>query len=88
MVGVLSDAASLYRPKAFGGATILDPWECLAEYNAKLKSAGCDIVVPLCHLYEVQVRLSKICQLTPIDCMSHISKFTCIKLILESRYHQ
>ena len=61
MVGVLSDAASLYRPKAFGGATILDPWECLAEYNAKLKSTGCDIVVPLCHLYEVQV-CKEMCQ--------------------------
>ena len=54
MIGVLSASPSLYKPGAFGGATIQDPWECLAKYNAKLKDAGCDIVVPLCHLYEYQ----------------------------------
>ena len=55
MVAVLSSSPALYKPNAFGGATILDPWECLAEYNAKLKGdSGCDIVVPLCHLYEYQ----------------------------------
>ena len=58
MIGVLSASPSLYKPGAFGGATILDPWECLAEYDAKLKGAGCDIVVPLCHLYEFQGRNS------------------------------
>ena len=54
MIGVLSASPSLYKPGAFGGAAILDPWECLAEYDAKLKGAGCDVVVPLCHLYEFQ----------------------------------
>jgi len=55
MIGVLSNSESLYKPNAFGGATIDDPWECLKEYNAKLKEEdGCDMVLPLCHLYEIQ----------------------------------
>ena len=55
MLGVLSNVASLYKPEAFGGATIEDPWECMKEYNAKLKNDdGCDMVLPLCHLYEFQ----------------------------------
>ena len=55
MIGVLSNAPGLYKPGAFGGATIDDPWECLAEYNTKLKNEqGCDMVLPLCHLYEFQ----------------------------------
>ena len=37
------------------GATIDDPWECMKEYNDKLKNEdGCDMVLPLCHLYEIQ----------------------------------
>ena len=37
------------------GATIDDPWECMKEYNNKLKNEdGCDMVLPLCHLYEIQ----------------------------------
>ena len=37
------------------GATIDDPWECMKEYNDKLKNEdGCDMVLPLCHLYEHQ----------------------------------
>ena len=31
MIGVLSSTASLYKPGAFGGATIEDPWECMAR---------------------------------------------------------
>ena len=31
MVGVLSNTPSLYKPGAFGGATIEDPWECMAR---------------------------------------------------------
>ena len=31
MMGVLSDSPSLYKPGAFGGATIEDPWECMAR---------------------------------------------------------
>ena len=55
MIGVLSSSPGLYKPGAFGGATIDDPWECLREYNAKLKNEqGCDMVLPLCHLYEFQ----------------------------------
>ena len=38
MIGVLSNAASLYKPNAFGGATIDDPWACMKEYNEKLKN--------------------------------------------------
>ena len=55
MLGALSNSESLYKPGAFGGATIDDPWECMKEYNAKLKNEdGCDMVLPLCHLYEPQ----------------------------------
>ena len=55
MLGVLSNSESLYKPGAFGGATIDDPWECMKEYNEKLKNEdGCDMVLPLCHLYEIQ----------------------------------
>ena len=55
MLGVLSSSESLYKPGAFGGATIDDPWECMKEYNGKLKNEdGCDMVLPLCHLYEIQ----------------------------------
>ena len=55
MLGVLSSSESLYKPGAFGGATIDDPWECMKEYNEKLKNEdGCDMVLPLCHLYEIQ----------------------------------
>ena len=55
MLGVLSNDPKLYKPGAFGGATIDDPWECMKEYNERLKADyGCDIVLPLCHLYEYQ----------------------------------
>ena len=71
MMGVLSNVNSLYKPGAFGGATIEDPWECMARlvavrwsaqvhhlpllrYNEKLLGEGCDMVLPLCHLYEFQ----------------------------------
>lgn len=54
-IGVLSADPTLYRPGAFGGATIDDPWETMATYKEKLeKEQGCDLVVPLCHLYENQ----------------------------------
>ena len=32
MMGVLSNTSSLYKPGAFGGATIEDPWECMARW--------------------------------------------------------
>ena len=54
MCAVLTNAPGLYRPGAFGGAKIDDPWECLEKYNIKLKELGCDMVLPLCHLYEDQ----------------------------------
>ena len=55
MCGVLSADPKLYKPGAFGGATIDDPWECMRYYNNKLKAEdGCDMVLPLCHLYEYQ----------------------------------
>ncbi len=55
-VAVLSNDPKLYSqfksPGAFGGATITDPWECLAKYDAILRNEhGCDLVVPLEHLY-------------------------------------
>ncbi|CAK9015623.1 unnamed protein product [Durusdinium trenchii] len=55
LIGVLSNSPSLYRPGAFGGATIDDPWETMSTYKKKLEQErGCDVVVPLCHLYEPQ----------------------------------
>jgi hypothetical protein len=55
MIGVLSNEGRLYKAGAFNGATIRDPWETMAEYKAKLEGEGCDLVLPLCHLYEPQV---------------------------------
>ena len=54
MCAVLSNTSGLYKPDAFGGATIDDPWECLKFYNEQLLSEGCDMVLPLCHLYDFQ----------------------------------
>jgi len=55
LIGLLSNSPSLYRPGAFGGATIEDPWEVMAVYKKKLEEQkACDVVVPLCHLYEPQ----------------------------------
>lgn len=55
LIGVLSNETNLYKPGAFGGATIDDPWETLAFYKKFLeKEKGCDLVLPLCHLYENQ----------------------------------
>ena len=51
-----SSRPSLYRPGAFGGAKIEDPWEVMASYKKKMEDGGCDVVVPLCHLYEPQER--------------------------------
>lgn len=55
MLGILSNSPSLYRPNAFGGAKIDDPWETMKIYKEKLeKEQSCDVVLPLCHLYEPQ----------------------------------
>ena len=55
LIGVLSNSPSLYRPGAFGGAKIEDPWDCMGSYKKKLEEQKhCDVVVPLCHLYEPQ----------------------------------
>lgn len=54
MIAVLSDEAGLYKKGAFGGAKIEDPWEKIAEYKRRLEQGGCDLVLPLCHLYEPQ----------------------------------
>jgi len=55
MIGLLSSSPSLYRPNAFAGATIEDPWEVMGKYKEKLeKEQHCDLVLPLCHLYEPQ----------------------------------
>eukprot|EP00931_Biecheleriopsis_adriatica_P064852 TRINITY_DN39534_c0_g1_i1.p1 TRINITY_DN39534_c0_g1~~TRINITY_DN39534_c0_g1_i1.p1 ORF type:complete len:619 (+),score=82.11 TRINITY_DN39534_c0_g1_i1:71-1927(+) len=55
-VAVLSDDKSLYKkfkhPGAFNGAHIDCPWETLAKYKKELETMGCDLVVPLQHLYE------------------------------------
>lgn len=55
MMGILSNSATLYRERAFGGATIEDPWQTMAIYSQRLQEErGCDLVLPLCHLYEPQ----------------------------------
>ena len=56
LCAVLSDDPALYShfkaPGAFGGATVTDPWEALAKYKKILEEEeGCDLVVPLQHLY-------------------------------------
>ena len=56
LCAVLSDDPKLYEqfdsPGAFGGATLTDPWEALKKYKKILEEdEGCDIVVPLQHLY-------------------------------------
>jgi 2',3'-cyclic-nucleotide 2'-phosphodiesterase (5'-nucleotidase family) len=57
LVAVLSNDPKLYSsfkdPGAFGGATIGDPWECLAEYKEKLMAPpyNCDMILPLQHTY-------------------------------------
>lgn len=55
LIGILTNQASLYRKGAFGGASIDDPWDTMRIYKEKLElEDGCDLVVPLCHLYEPQ----------------------------------
>ena len=55
LLAVLSNEPNLYKPGAFGGATIEDPWQTLTAYKDLLeKDMHCDLVVPLCHLYESQ----------------------------------
>eukprot|EP01134_Creolimax_fragrantissima_P000136 CFRG0136T1 len=55
MIGVLSNTESLYATNAFNGAKIEDPWEIISKYKQILEEEDkCDIVVPLCHLYEPQ----------------------------------
>lgn len=57
LVAVLSDDPGLYSqfksPGAFGGATIRDPWDTLAEYKELLEGPeyNCDVVLPLQHTY-------------------------------------
>lgn len=56
LCAVLSDDPNLYShfqaPGAFGGATLTDPWQALKKYNDILTNQeGCDLVVPLQHLY-------------------------------------
>ena len=53
-IGVMTNSST--KPGAFGGATIDDPWECMAQYKPKLEAEGADLVIPLCHLYEPQAR--------------------------------
>mmetsp|Transcript_4160 Transcript_4160/g.11775 ORF Transcript_4160/g.11775 Transcript_4160/m.11775 type:complete len:792 (-) Transcript_4160:100-2475(-) len=56
LVGVLSDDPKLYshfkKPGAFGGAKIECPWDTLRKYQRLLEEEmGCDVVLPLEHLY-------------------------------------
>ena len=56
LCAVLSDDPALYShfkaPGAFGGATITDPWNALTKYKTLLEEEeGCDLVIPLQHLY-------------------------------------
>jgi 2',3'-cyclic-nucleotide 2'-phosphodiesterase (5'-nucleotidase family) len=56
LVGVLSNDPKLYshfkKPGAFGGARIDCPWDTLRKYQSLLEDEiGCDVVLPLEHLY-------------------------------------
>ena len=56
LVAVLSDDPKLYshfkKPGAFGGARIDCPWDTLRSYQRMLEDEmGCDVVLPLEHLY-------------------------------------
>ena len=56
LCAVLSNDPALYAhfkpPSAFGGATVTDPWEALTKYQHLLEQEqGCDLVIPLQHLY-------------------------------------
>lgn len=56
LCAVLSNDPDLYshfpEPGAFGGAHITDPWEALTKYKKILENEeGCDVVIPLQHLY-------------------------------------
>jgi 2',3'-cyclic-nucleotide 2'-phosphodiesterase (5'-nucleotidase family) len=56
LCAVLSNDPDLYShfedPGAFGGAHISDPWEALRKYKRILEEdEGCDMVLPLQHLY-------------------------------------
>ena len=58
MMAVLSASKSLYKPGAFGGATIRDPWEAMAEYRDRLlREDGCDTVLPLCRCFITSAQL-------------------------------
>ena len=55
LISLLTDQPGLYRPNAFGGAKIEDPWVTAKKYVEILQQQDqVDIVVPLCHLYEPQ----------------------------------
>ena len=55
LISLLTDQPGLYRPNAFGGAKIDDPWITARKYvNVLEKQDKVDLVVPLCHLYEPQ----------------------------------
>ena len=55
LISMLTDQPGLYRPGAFGGAKIEDPWVTARTYVDQLeKEHHVDVVVPLCHLYEPQ----------------------------------
>jgi hypothetical protein len=52
MLSALTNHPSLYKPGAFGGAHIEDPWDTMDLYKQQLEGEGVDFVLPLCHLYE------------------------------------
>jgi 2',3'-cyclic-nucleotide 2'-phosphodiesterase (5'-nucleotidase family) len=60
LIGILSKSANLYgnQIRVPEDVVIEDPWDTIDRYIAKLTdpsaAARCDVVVPLCHLYEHQ----------------------------------
>eukprot|EP00211_Chloroparvula_japonica_P002660 CAMPEP_0119125044 /NCGR_PEP_ID=MMETSP1310-20130426/4451_1 /TAXON_ID=464262 /ORGANISM="Genus nov. species nov., Strain RCC2339" /LENGTH=521 /DNA_ID=CAMNT_0007115067 /DNA_START=137 /DNA_END=1705 /DNA_ORIENTATION=- len=59
LIGILSNSPALYRSNAFGGAKIEDPWETMEQYNRILyEQEKCDLVIPLCHLYVPQDKVT------------------------------
>ena len=65
LLGILTNDPSVVPPGAFGGATVLDPWDTMRSYQQPQhnpdKTASSwkqqhdvDFILPLCHLYQAR----------------------------------
>ena len=59
LLGILSNSESLYRKNRFNGAAIEDPYETMEKYKKMLETQeNVDLVIPLCHLYVPQDKVT------------------------------